>query len=440
MTDLELLVSIGDADDRYVQEAQAWRTGRKRNPVRVRRVLLVAAVVAAVLAMVGFAAIVFDLQGLVMGQFGREGTSDYLSLQGFSGSKNYLAAQEWQEFLDTYDPDGSLKQAAWDAGFTAPAAYESYLCDTEEMVQKAEEICHKYGLNPLGALHFERDMVSVLDKVGVNSVFAHPEKVQVIDSEGYWFVDGSFSLSCLDFCLPHSGWDHPISSQYRCVMKTAFDGVYLNVWDADEYDQWTYTNKEGTQLLLALSETHGLIAMDGKDYFATVSILPHSMDKASMERADLEAVADALTFAYTPQSLERQTENTISEGYTPGYELFEGVFLPVAEGRCGDTMDEVAAVLTQLGYEYRLSEGMLTAEDKKTGKWLSGTLTNQNVTVELADLVYCHVEGDKTCRVKVTLYTGTPGYSIQDPDQPFLETPVDSLEQLKETVYSLTEP
>ena len=60
--------------------------------------------------------------------------------------------------------------------------------------------------------------------------------------------------------------------------------------------------------------------------------------------------------------------------------------------------------------------------------------------VELADLVYCHVEGDKTCRVKVTLHTGTPSYSTQHPDQPFLETSVDSLEQLKETVYSLTEP
>lgn len=432
-----LLDVIGQVRESYVMEAQEYRSGKHVINTRsgIKRVILIAAVIALLVAMVGFAAIVFDLQSLVLGRFGQEQTTDYVSLQGISGSKNYLAAQEWQEFLESYDPDGSLQRKANETGYTVPVPFESYHCYTDEMVSKVEEICHKYGLEPLGAIHFEDSMTDLLDVVGVNSIFVHPEQVEVHESEGYWFLDGSFSLSYVDFTLKNSTWTDPLWAQYRCVMKTSFDGVYINVWDTDDYDQWTYTNAEGTELMLALSEEHALLAADSGSFFATVS-LHNWTGQRQMERADLESIAEALTFCYEPQSLNsRYPYEPISAGHTPGYELFEGVFLPVAEGTVGDTLDEITAVLTALGYEHRLAEGMLDVQDEKTGKWLSGTLTNQNITVEVAELTYCHVEGEKQYWVVVTLYTDTPEYYIEDPET-FEQTRVETPEELKTYIYN----
>lgn len=85
-------------------------------------------------------------------------------------------------------------------------------------------------------------------------------------------------------------------------MKSAFDGVALNIGDLNQYDEWTYTVKDGTEVLLALSEEKALIIADLPTHFATVNILkPNEGSSSTMNRNALEAIADTFRFDYTPQ-------------------------------------------------------------------------------------------------------------------------------------------
>lgn len=98
-----------------------------------------------------------------------------------------------------------------------------------------------------------------------------------------------------------SPWIYPVSYQYRRVMKTAFDGVYLAVGDIDSYEEWSYTLKDGTEALLALGEDKALIVVDKEAYFVTVNILETRAGdilygEQHLNRAGLEALAETFTF------------------------------------------------------------------------------------------------------------------------------------------------
>lgn len=433
MKSFELLDAMGYIHDNYIAEAQAYRNNPCDNKAahsKMHRVLLVAAIVTMIAAMVGFAAIVLSLNGLIIGNFGQEQPMDYISLQGYSGSKNYLAAQEWHAFLEDYVP--SVSDESFDE---ISSEYDAYLCRDQVMTDKVDEICDKYGLERLGPIHMEKNGIAVLDAVGVISIFTDSAAVEALLETGYWYRDGSFFMDG-EICVDEGVWSYPVQIQYRCVMKTSFDAVYINIWDADEYTQWEYITKEGAKVLLALSENHAMVISNEDTFFAVMSILNPTMGGDVMRQETLEGIADTLTFRYKPQRLDERWDNLESEACKPGYELFEGVFLPIAEGRYGTSMDEVVTILTELGYDYRMGEGMLSVEDEKTGKWLSATLTNANITVELADLTYCHVEGERQFWVKADLRTEPYAFYIVNTEPPFEESPTIGVEEIKSYIYS----
>lgn len=95
--------------------------------------------------------------------------------------------------------------------------------------------------------------------------------------------------------------------------------------DLNRYDEWKYTVKDGTEVLLALSEEKALIIADLPTHFVTVNILkPDDSASASMNRSALEAIADTFRFDYAPQrpdagtlaEPEWYTQTTEPEGVT----------------------------------------------------------------------------------------------------------------------------
>ena len=91
-------------------------------------------------------------------------------------------------------------------------------------------------------------------------------------------------------------------------MKSAFDGVALNVGDLSQYDEWSYCVKDGTEVLLALSEEKALIITDLNTHFVTVNILkPNDGAPNPMDRKALEAIADTFRFDYMPQKPDPNT-------------------------------------------------------------------------------------------------------------------------------------
>ncbi len=321
----ELLDIIGDSRSEYIMEAQAHRgetAVKRRTPLK--RVLLIAAIIAMLVALVGFAAIVLNLDSLILGDYVSENFTgelqemSLLSMQGYSGTVNYLASKEWYEFDRGYDPDGSLlKQADADNYWAAPA-YDAYLCYTDEMVAKVDEICEKYDLDLLGPVHICDSPCPVFDALGIQSIIDH-KSAELQGADGYYYEDGTFQVSG-DLLLrsEEAPWKYPVGFQYRSVKKTSFDSVFINVWSDVEYEQWEYTNAKGDKLLLVLSEENALLFADKGDAFVTVTIpTTNAGDGEQLSPAAMEAIADVLVLDYKAdlQPTTAQSEITLYSDY-----------------------------------------------------------------------------------------------------------------------------
>ena len=316
-----LMDVLGKVKEDYIMESAPGRTqkatntsentycnqnNRNRNTL-LRRALLIAAIIATLLLLVGCVAVMLGLNKLVIGTFiyngmsGETKSGDFISLQGYIDSDSYKAAQEWNRYLDQYDPDGSLLKEAEEIEFIPPIDYMAYQCYTPDMVKKIDDICSKYHLELLGPTYGPTRLTNasteILTPLGIDSITATGPDVGVSLSNGYYYRDGSFAL---EGNLVLSDNDNLLSGcaefQYRCVMKTSFDGVALNIGNAESFDQWNYKVTDGTDVLLALSENKALIIADGDSSFITINILTQHMT-----RAELEAAADAFIFTYSPQ-------------------------------------------------------------------------------------------------------------------------------------------
>lgn len=307
----QLLDLIGDVRSEYVAEAQYHRSGAKRTKVRMpaKRLVLIAAVIALLVALVGFATIVLNLDGLKLGDYVSEnytGASQemtLLSMQGYNGTVNYGASKEWYDFRQNYDTDGALLKQADAQGYRAPAAYDGYLCYTDEMVAKVDAICDAYGLELLGPLHICDSLWMVLDRLGIQRI-VDGNVADLLGSDGYYYEDGTFQVSgTLQLRESAAVWEYPVDFQYRSVKKTSFDNVFINVWNDVAYEQWEYETAKGEQLLLVLSEENALIFADKGDAFVTV-IIPKTRvsdgeyGERTMNRAAMEALADCLVLDY----------------------------------------------------------------------------------------------------------------------------------------------
>lgn len=302
MKPMDLLEAIGSIRDKYILDAHSKQSTSKK-VLPFRKAFLIAAVIAMLLLLVGCVAVIMGLHELEIGSFtyeaenGETQSGDFISLQGYIDSDNYKASQEWSQFLAQYDPNGTLLKESEEIGFIPPIDYMAYQCYTPEMVKQIDDICGKYNLELLGPTYIANTSTEIFTMLGIDSITAPGAGSGVNLSSGYYYRDGSFNLEGYleigdgDGILPGGG-----IFEYRCIKKTAFDGVALNIGNSESYDQWNYTVTDGTEVLLALSENKALIIAEKDDFFITINILVQHMT-----RAGLETAADAFTFNYSPQ-------------------------------------------------------------------------------------------------------------------------------------------
>lgn len=317
MNGKDIFFGMQYVESQYIQEAEFGEFSAVREAPRhrgLRRPFLIAAIIALMLLLAGCAAVVMGLQRLTIRDtasvdpsqtvIGSE-AANLISLQGFTGSTPYKAFKEWQEFLAAYDPDGAILAVSDD--FQKPEAYFSYSCYSQEMVDKLEDICEKYGLDPLGKPWSYDRAEDVYTAVGIDSVFSGSTGAEPQNVSGYCYQDGTFSLEG-DIRLT-GAWDELVSFDYRSVQKTSFDGVPRNIGDVATWDQWNYTRNDGTQVLLALRESGGLIIVDKADSFITVAALgvfangTHFGDLPT-DRTFLEAFCEAFDFSFQTQPVD----------------------------------------------------------------------------------------------------------------------------------------
>lgn len=266
-----------------------------------KKPLVLAALVTLMVFLMG-CAVVYGLKDLKIGEYAvQEGETpkpkvvDLISLQGFTGSENFKATKEWRDFEDRYDPDFKKLDEAEAAGYKAPEAYTAYPCYTQEMVDKVDAICKKYGLQPLGKSWVETKSDKMFEMLGIHGITVPNAKANFNWYSGYYFETGTFDIE-VDADLNGNTY----FLQYRCSMKNALDYVSLNVGNIEDYDQWNHTLADESVVLLAVSQEKALILADRDDFFVSINILnPGSMDKAT-----LEALADSFDFSYQPKKVD----------------------------------------------------------------------------------------------------------------------------------------
>ena len=289
MDSYEFLKLFTSIREEYILSAHA--PARKKALPR-RRLLLIAAIISLLLLLVGCAVVLMGLKDAQLGNytydigFGQTRSGDFISLQGFAGSPEYQAAQEWQDFCQAYDSDGSIIAAIGNNPTGLDSKYDLYTVYTQEMADKLEEICQKYGL----ALRTQLDILPESQEELFRRVGGVFLKENITAYTGYIYDDGAFAF---DGEADVDG--EIIVFQFHRSVKGTFDDVYLNLKDIRLYEEFHSTTSTGDDLLLAVSPNHGVILGDLGDCFISVNVLAE--DGQTITAALLEEIAAGFDFA-----------------------------------------------------------------------------------------------------------------------------------------------
>ena len=223
-------------------------------------------------------------------------SQEMISLQGFSDSPEYKAAQEWNQFVKSYDReskildayDKKVKKTGKDKFEKKYGAYGVY---SQEMADKVDEIAKKYDLK----LH--KPGLGDAREDGFNAKFDNFIKPGVTCG-GYYYEDGTIGFD---------GKYKNINFQFSRNVKGYFDTVTLNIGDKSGYDQWTYKTKDGYTAYISLGSKEGrtvdtfnpfigkgIILIDLEGSFVSLNVLPYDDDGnfKDLSKADLEELVE----------------------------------------------------------------------------------------------------------------------------------------------------
>ena len=320
MNGKDLLIDLSNISHKYYEEAENDTITQVRAHRTFRRPLLAAAIIALILLLVGCAVYFYRLEQLVVIDHSKEVVAvieedisktatetipetdagphvaeKVLSLQGYEGSPAYLALQEWWEYAIDYTIQNP--ELRFSSDYQRPEAYTKYPCYSQDMVDKVDEICSKYGLHLLGKSTFitDADGMEAHGLSGVLSVEAVPRCFY-----GHLYEDGSFTASGE---LELSGdYEKTVQFQMHNIRKDAFYTGHLGLNNMSDYMQWNYTTADGYTALLALSDRTGLIFVENEGRFVSV-IIEEVPDEGMVfnglpkEKKFLEMVCDCFAFS-----------------------------------------------------------------------------------------------------------------------------------------------
>ena len=332
MNSKDIIWCLNNVSDSLVEEAECGvlpvrserQLQKEKSGSIFRRPLLVAAIIALLLLLVGCAAYFYRLEQLVLIDHSKdviatveaykqemqsEETAEtvpettagpyvaeqVLSLQGYEGSPAYEALQEWLAYEIEYtiqNPD-----LRFSSEFQRPDAYRSYHCYSQEMVDKVDEICEKYGLHLIGTSLFILDAEG-MEEHGLSDVLSEAATPRCF--YGHLYQDGSFIASGE---LELSGdYEKTVQFQMHNIKKDAFYDTPLGLNNISDVVQWNYKTQDGYKALLALNERTGLIFAENEGRF--VSIIIGEVPDADMvfsglptEKKFLEMVCDCFLFS-----------------------------------------------------------------------------------------------------------------------------------------------
>lgn len=320
MNGKDLLMGLGNISPKYYDEAENDTILSSKKYMTLRRPLLIAALIALLMLLVGCAVYFYRLEQLVVidhsdeivisfeedkaeiteietlpdtttGPFAAE---QVLSMQGYEGSPTYKALQEWLTYATEYTIRNP--ELRFSDEFQRPEAYTKYPCYSQDMVDKVDELCNKYGLHLLGKSLFITDAAG-MEANGLSGVLSEEAKPRCF--YGHLYQDGSFIASGE---LEFSGdYEKTVQFQMHNIKKDAFYTVHLGLNNISDYVQWNYKTHDGYNALLALNDKTGLIFVENEGRF--ISIIIDEVPDSNMvftglpnEKPFLEMVCDCFMF------------------------------------------------------------------------------------------------------------------------------------------------
>lgn len=327
MNGKDLLIGLGNISHKYYDEAENATIVSEARHRSLKRPLLVAAIIAMMLLLVGCAVVyALRLQDMSIGTetytqtFDDNGkyldvpvekTRDVLTLFGHSGDNIQKATAEWFAFLETYDPDGALMDNNPDHA-EIPNQYEyTYGCYTADMAAKVDEIATKYDLKLLEEwIPFQAWQSDIfLEESGIASFLLPDCGAEMTHISGMYYPPYNFSM---DFELVTDKLDTRIWGSIDYANKDFFPRDYSGGVDLSSFEQWDYTAPDGTPLLLALNNKgRAYIIAEPENamlilYFdGNFSLSAYPEVDEILTKQELEAVADLFDYAIQPQLADR---------------------------------------------------------------------------------------------------------------------------------------
>lgn len=323
MNSNDILDMIGDAKGTYIWDAQVVRSGSvssaKKRP-SLKRMVLIAAIVALMLFLMGCAAVILlHLEKLQLSkeeyeanmQYQEDGTKVpatektkyFICLVGAEGSKNYEALLKWLEYCESYEPDPYSATE-----YQKPSVYCDYPIYNQEMEDFLKGLLKEYGLKPTGNAEIiqayrEYDEELFHQLLGIQDVVLSNSDI-TLDFGGCRFNEcGNFNAS---YNAVFGEYEFMLAYNYH--NKVYFGKEYFVVEDGGAVRQWNYTCQDGTEILIVNEkgeDTHFLC--DREDAFISVSVrnVGPNWDSPGdvMTQQELQLIAESMDFTTKSQAV-----------------------------------------------------------------------------------------------------------------------------------------
>lgn len=444
MTNLELFTALGgiSAENLFGAEELQSRPGVRTNgKMKMKRAVLIAAVIALTLLLVGCAVVyVLSLNGIKLGDqlvaydvydenpnskdpftvVGQETyTQQVLTLAGLDGTPASQAAREWYAFCESYDPDGMIQKAAWGKEPDFGEEYHGYGLYSQEMKEKLDEILTKYHLKLRGKqVEFQTSKL-LFRALGTENVLNPGSEARMTVSHAAYYENGNLDLY-MNLSIPsENGTDFDRTNGYLYYRSKDCFIPDTAVLTEAQWEEWNYTTASGDDVLIIRSEeaSSAWIICDMENHTASLrldAIRKMYEDQENgvpvakfemMTKELLEYVADAIDFSLEPKLVD-------------GWETLSDGAVPAGQEINGYKIEPVSAFTDGYGYQIVLR---VTAPD---GVALTDP-NDHNAHMEPGDGVWgrCKEDGDgklNTCHYILSDYTHKLDYPA-DGSLPYLE-------------------
>ena len=373
MTGKDLLMGMGNISQKYYEEAENDTIAAPRKYRTSKRPLLVAAIIALTLLLVGCGVVyALRLQDMSIGQenytqtFDDDGkyleepiekTKEILTLFGHSGDPIQKATAEWFAFLESYDPNGELMDNNPDHA-EIPNQYEyTYGCYTTDMVAKVDEIAAKYDLKLLEEwIPFQAWQSDIFfEETGITSFLLPDSGAEVTHVSGMYYPPYNIDM---DITLKAGTLENELWVTVLYARKDYLPRDYAGGTDLSLYEQWDYTAPDGTQLLLALNNKgYGYVIAEMENAMIVLFIDGNYSQSAYptaeeiMTREELEAAASVFDYSIQPQILDRTAVVKRLDESNKAYEA-ANTYVPETYGSFADALKSTYATPTNARYTF----------------------------------------------------------------------------------------